>query len=109
MPDVSISATTPGAALPVSTGNVKEQVFDEAVVRSKLIEIVSKYTGILPTNINEQTNFKEAGLDSLDLAEMSEELDSLFEITLPNNIIDAKTMDEVFKAINKELSVYKGS
>lgn len=68
-----------------------------ASVEEQVIEIISEQQGISKDQITRDTTFERIGFDSLDLVEMTMELEEKFDITIPDE--DAEKIRTVGQAI----------
>jgi len=80
----------------VDTQNIKERVF----------KVVSEQLGIEQEKLTMDTSFiQDLGSDSLDLVELTMELEEEFQITIPEEVAeDTQTIGDVVRNIEKELN-----
>ena len=80
----------------MDTQNIAERVF----------KIVSEQLGYDQDKLTEETSFiQDLGSDSLDLVELTMELEEEFQITIPEEAADdIQTIGDVIRSIEKELN-----
>ncbi|MCR5164131.1 MAG: acyl carrier protein [Thermoguttaceae bacterium] len=80
----------------MDTQNIAERVF----------KIVSEQLGYDQDKLTEDTSFiQDLGSDSLDLVELTMELEEEFQITIPEEATDdIQTIGDVIRSIEKELN-----
>ena len=71
-------------------------------LHDQLIDTMADITGIDANEITMETTMDELGLDSLDLAELTFDLEDQFNIELnPTEVNQCATLGEIYQLINK--------
>ena len=75
-------------------------------IRAEVVEIISNRLGVGKEQITDQTTFQEElGADSLDVVELVMELETEFEITIPDEEAERiRTVGEAIEYIEKEVA-----
>lgn len=69
-------------------------------VLSRCIELVAKARRIPPESITPETSFESIGADSLDMMNLSFEVEEQFDIEIPDEAISSlKTLDDMAKGV----------
>lgn len=83
---------------------------DSEQIRSKIKEIISNATNIDPAKIADNASYKDdLGLDSLTMLEISVDLDSEFDLEMPEEeMVNIRTLQNSVDLIQKYLAAKEG-
>jgi acyl carrier protein len=71
----------------------------EAVLQ-RCIELIAKARRVSPESIGAQTSFESLGADSLDMMNLSFEVEELFDVEIPDEAISSlRTMDDMARGV----------
>lgn len=74
------------------------------MVIDNLKNIMSKITGVNKDDINEETNFQDLGMDSLEIFEMIVDVEDQFDIEIPNEDVEKfACVGDVLKYIHERI------
>ena len=71
----------------------------------KIKEIVAGFMGICVSDISEEKNFLDMGMDSLTLLKIVMDTENLFDVRFENEeIVEIRTIMDIFGLLEKKLS-----